>query len=903
MCKGRLARGSSLRGSRQPERGRRARSLLGLGMSAVLAAMVLVSTAGADHGVVELVSGGSGSNGTFDVSFEGASQDGTRIFFSTEESLVGHDNDTPCTDIFGTPAPCRDIYQYNGGVTSLLSRGPIGGNGPFGASFDAVSQDGSRVYFSTREALVAADQDPADGCLDVSGAPSPCRDIYVRTGGSTTTLVSTGPAGGNGDEDVEFNAISRDGGRVFFTTQESLVAGDTDRELDVYTHKDGVTRRISAGVGARGNGEPDATFEGASGDGTRVFFSTDEALTPDDADCADANCNEDVYERRGVSTTTLISKGPAGTGADLDSQFEGTSRDGTRVFFSTREALVPADVDPIAGCESRGLPAPCRDIYEYSAGTTSLVSGGDGAFDASFDATTEDGSRVYFGTREGLVDADRDAPAAGDPGCGSDTAPAPCRDIYERADGASGPRLISIGPTGGTGPYEASFDAVSQDGSRVFFGTEEALVPADRDPADACSDSSGNPTPCRDIYERRDGTTTLISTGPAGGDGAFDASFDGISQDGTRAFFSTDEALTSSDTDPPGACTDSSGDPSSCRDVYERSGFATTLISQGPIGGDGAFNASFDGSALDGTRVFFTTAEALVGGDGDGSVDLYTARPGADLSLSMSDSPDPAITGQTLTYTLVVENHGALDTGGVRVTDSLPAGVSFQSASASQGSCAESAGTITCNLGDLANGAQATVEVRVTPQTTGVFTNFASVQASQGDPSNANNSASVATTVNSPTPPPPPPAPAGGGGAPAVAAGAGPPVPPAAVKDTVAPALAVFSRSKSKLARVLSKGLRVTVRCLEACRVQLALELDRKTARRLKLSSKVGRGSARLAAGESERVTVRLTGKAKRRLARSSSKVGRRIKLRLRTTASDAAGNDRTVRGKVTLER
>jgi hypothetical protein len=54
-----------------------------------------------------------------------------------------------------------------------------------------------------------------------------------------------------------------------------------------------------------------------------------------------------------------------------------------------------------------------------------------------------------------------------------------------------------------------------------------------------------------DVYERFAGNTTLISNGPAGGNGAFTAFLfpNGLSDDGSRAFFDTRESLTASDTD------------------------------------------------------------------------------------------------------------------------------------------------------------------------------------------------------------------------------------------------------------------------------------------------------------------------------------------------------------------
>ena len=58
---------------------------------------------------------------------------------------------------------------------------------------------------------------------------------------------------GNGAIDAIFAGASADGTRVFFTTQEQLVASDTDFAIDVYQRLSGTTTRISTGVnGANG---------------------------------------------------------------------------------------------------------------------------------------------------------------------------------------------------------------------------------------------------------------------------------------------------------------------------------------------------------------------------------------------------------------------------------------------------------------------------------------------------------------------------------------------------------------------------------------------------------------------------------------------------------------------------
>ena len=135
-------------------------------------------------------------------------------------------------------------------------------------------------------------------------------------------------------------------------------------------------------------------------------------------------------------------------------------------------------------------------------------------------------------------------------------------------------------------------------------------------------------------------------------------------------------------------------------------------------------------------------------GNNDASVDTTVEAP-ADLVLGMSDSPDPVDVGDDLTYTLTVTNNGPNPTTGVTVTDTLPAGVSFVSATPSQGSCSGTT-TVTCNVGALANGGSAVITIVVQPGAAGTITNPASVAGNQPDPSPLNNNASVDTTVEAP---------------------------------------------------------------------------------------------------------------------------------------------------------
>jgi uncharacterized repeat protein (TIGR01451 family) len=103
--------------------------------------------------------------------------------------------------------------------------------------------------------------------------------------------------------------------------------------------------------------------------------------------------------------------------------------------------------------------------------------------------------------------------------------------------------------------------------------------------------------------------------------------------------------------------------------------------------------------------------------------------------------------GGTLTYTLLVANAGPSDSTTVSVVDTLPAGVTFGSATPSQGSCAHAGGIVTCSLGTVAAGATATVAITVTPTAVGAISNTADVSGATPDPVPANDSDTEPTVV------------------------------------------------------------------------------------------------------------------------------------------------------------
>jgi uncharacterized repeat protein (TIGR01451 family) len=105
---------------------------------------------------------------------------------------------------------------------------------------------------------------------------------------------------------------------------------------------------------------------------------------------------------------------------------------------------------------------------------------------------------------------------------------------------------------------------------------------------------------------------------------------------------------------------------------------------------------------------------------GDGQQQRVRQRPArikfVDLAVSKSVSANPVFAGQNVTYTITVKNiNVAISATGVVLTDTLPASMTFVSATTSQGSARHAArrldGTVTANLGTIAPGATATVTI------------------------------------------------------------------------------------------------------------------------------------------------------------------------------------------------
>jgi hypothetical protein len=456
--------------------------------------------AGGEYVTRQLSNGPTGGNDAVDAIFQAASESGTLVFFQTAEPLVAADTDRS-TDVYA-----RTVGT---GALELVTVAGTGQNGAADASFAGATPGGDKVLFLTSQAFSSSD-------LDGSAA-----DLYERDlSGDQTNLVSAPAAGCSTCEAGSFptfSAVSDGGERAFFATAGKLAGEDTDSALDIYARDlpGGPTQLISTGEGAclpacGNDSSEDAVFAGSSDDGSAVFFETAEALADADDDLAN-----DVYGRV-AATTTLLSPGSANVSANVSRQstFEpAISDDGSKVFFETTEAL-PGDSDQ------------ANDVYEYSDGGVQRVTpnGCTGAgCGVTYAAITPDGSILAFSSAEQLTPNDGDTSF----------------DLYLTPTAGGSPDLVSIGASscspscGNEDPFDVVFNWISSDGSLILFSSKEQLAALD-------GDANFDPY-ARDVADEE---TTLVSVPEVcSAVAGCDSGFTGASEDGSRVFFQTAERL------------------------------------------------------------------------------------------------------------------------------------------------------------------------------------------------------------------------------------------------------------------------------------------------------------------------------------------------------------------------
>jgi len=156
-------------------------------------------------------------------------------------------------------------------------------------------------------------------------------------------------------------------------------------------------------------------------------------------------------------------------------------------------------------------------------------------------------------------------------------------------------------------------------------------------------------------------------------------------------------------------------------------------------------------TAFEANETFFVnltgaTGAAIADPQGLGTI-VNDDQPAADVSVAKT-APATVSPGAPVTYTITVTNAGPQSASNVTVTDVLPAGTTFVSATPSQGTCSGTT-TVTCTLGAIAANGNATIALTVNaPLTPTTLSNSATVtNTPEIDPTPGNNTSPGTITI------------------------------------------------------------------------------------------------------------------------------------------------------------
>jgi hypothetical protein len=376
------------------------------------------------------------------------------------------------------------------------------------ASDTVVSVEGTAVFFRS----------PDHGA---TACPTPTPpQLYVRIDDEHTLQISA-PAAGvddpHGEQEAHYDYSTPNGDKVFFTTKGALTANantNNDTSEDLYEceiiETAGKPACALTDLSSNGLADPDGSqvqgMVDASENGEIVYFVAEGQLT---SQATSGALNLYVSENGHISYITAL-----GSGLVNGFVWSGSSRnarvtpDGTHLLFSSSASLT--------GYTTNGL----QEIYLYdlsdgsmvcvSCGPPDTTASGEAAL-GSFPAhgvnapqanLSDNGETVFFDSPESLTGVDTHG----------------IQNVYEWHDGA----VTLISPPG---PYQASFQDASSDGSNVFFTTHDVLVGQDQDGGDEneydARIDGGYPAPpppakqCESNTECKGAATSLSTLAPA----------------------------------------------------------------------------------------------------------------------------------------------------------------------------------------------------------------------------------------------------------------------------------------------------------------------------------------------------------------------------------------------------
>jgi len=400
-----------------------------------------------------------------DAEFLAASVDFSHVVF-TEEAMLTPD----------ALAGAKNLYEWSAGRLQLVSLLPNGT--PVVGAFTSISSDGSRVLFT------------ADG------------DLYARVHGSETVQLDASQAAGPG-ADGAFIAASADGSRVLFTddasaalTADTVPASGTNLYLyDFYAPAD---QRLTDLTPVKSVGA--AAFAGLSKDGSRVIFTDDAsaALTPDTVPSSGTNLY--LYDSAAPAAKRLTDLTPAGH-AEVQ-RVMAVGEDGSSVYFVAAGVLTGSQVNQRGEAAVSGHP----NLYlSHGAATTFITTNGPGGEDRA--KVSANGAFLAFESSLSPTGYDNVDQSTGKPDPEIYLYAAAANTLACASCDPSGapPTAGGAGAQGGTGASGKAFEGrrarnLTENG-RLFFDSNEGLLPSDTNGISGCSAAATGQPSCTDVYE------------------------------------------------------------------------------------------------------------------------------------------------------------------------------------------------------------------------------------------------------------------------------------------------------------------------------------------------------------------------------------------------------------------
>lgn len=320
-----------------------------------------------------------------DASFDDASADGSKVFFTTPQPLLGTDTSANLYE-YDFDAPASSPGDPNGRIVQVTG-GDWGAHGAQVQGVLGVSADGSHAYFVAQGALGGAGNE--QGQTPIAGG----ENLYVferdasTPDGRVSFVATLSPSDSRQWlTRAERPTVTPDGRFLAFTSHAELTADDTStaRQVFRYDAQTGDLVRVSIGQDGFNQNGNTSVFDAEiparsqdrpamSDDGAYVAFQSADGLTPQALDgrlekfkglgALQSYYANNVYEYHG-GNVYLISDGQDATqtGEGSAVQLDGISPSGHDLFFETADRLVAEDADTqLDVYDARidgGFPAP-----------------------------------------------------------------------------------------------------------------------------------------------------------------------------------------------------------------------------------------------------------------------------------------------------------------------------------------------------------------------------------------------------------------------------------------------------------------------------------------------------------------------------------------------------------------